>query len=93
MPLSAVMISNLVSQFCQSTVHVLDETAATGSAATKTDYRIPFSVILRHGQNLAVGTKTMHSPLDHLICGLSLPRVKDLDHCRRCSSWPARGRT
>ena len=72
MPLSPVVMFNVIAQFRQGIFDVPDEVPATGGAAAQADHRLPLGMIVGDGQDLAIRAETVHGPLDHLVGGLAL---------------------
>ena len=79
MPLSPVVMFNIIFHFCQRILDHLDKAPATGGAAAEADNHVPLGMIVRDGQDLAIGAETIDSSLDHLVGSLALARVQDLD--------------
>jgi len=78
-PLSSVVMSNVIVQFRQGIFDSLDEAPATGRAAAQADHRIPFRMIVRDRQDFAEGAEPVSRALDHLVGSLAPARVENFD--------------
>jgi hypothetical protein len=78
-PLSPVVMFNIIAQFRQGIFDGLDEAPATGRAAAQADHHIPFRMIVRDRQDLAVGAETVGRALDYLVGSLARARVENFD--------------
>jgi hypothetical protein len=62
---------NVIAQSRQSVFHIPDEIPATGGAAAQARNRLPLSLIVRDGQDLAIRRESVCGSLNHLVGGLA----------------------